>query len=398
MESTVSAEILSVSPSSLAAALADVPDPRRTASVIYPLPAMLAMAVTAILANHLSVLAIAEWGTDQDEATLAALGFPTARTPCQSTLQRLFAKLDDEELEAALATCFTPGAAPGAAARQGVAIDGKAHRGRLRFAGGGCPVHALSAYCHEHGVVMAHEAITAPSDIETGEAELTVAPALLARVDWQGRVLTGDALFCQRALCQQVVDAGGDYLVAVKRNQRELHDAIDLLFNPPPALAALPLLDRREASTLDYGHGRVLERRTLAASIDLGDYLDWPGQAQVLRIERTWRERDQHKRTVQYAITSLPPERADPAQLLALKRGHWSIENQLHRCKDINFGEDASLIHASHGPQVMAVLRNAAVNLLHRAGIQQIAAQLRRHSQHPERAVALVTGPLPTGA
>lgn len=62
MQSTPSPDALSVSPTSLAAAFADLPDPRRAASVRYPLPAILALAVAAILANHLSVLAIAEWG------------------------------------------------------------------------------------------------------------------------------------------------------------------------------------------------------------------------------------------------------------------------------------------------------------------------------------------------
>ncbi|MGH8575071.1 MAG: transposase family protein, partial [Gammaproteobacteria bacterium] len=89
MESTPVLAALSVSPSSLAAAFAQVPDPRRAASVVSPLPAILALAVAAILANHRSVLAIAEWGARQEASVLAALGFADGRTPCQSTLQRL---------------------------------------------------------------------------------------------------------------------------------------------------------------------------------------------------------------------------------------------------------------------------------------------------------------------
>jgi predicted transposase YbfD/YdcC len=397
MESTPSVGPLAVTPSSLAAAFADLPDPRRAASILYPLSAILALAVTALLANHLSVLAMAEWGARQDAATLAALGFPTARTPCQSTLQRLFAKLDGDALAAALTRCFAA-AATTTAAGQGVAIDGKAQRGRLRFPGSGCPVHALSAFCHAREVVLAHESIAAPAGTDRGEAELTVAPALLARLDWQHRVLTGDALFCQRALCQQVVAAGGDYLLTVKANQGMLYRDLELLFDPPPAVAALPLRDRRVATTLDYGHGRTLEQRELIASTDLAGYLDWPGHAQVVRIERTWRDHGQTKRARQYGITSLAPEVADPARLLSLKRGHWSIENRLHRRKDVNFGEDASLIHAGQGPTVMALLRDAAVSALHLAGIRRVAARLRRHSQFPAEALALVLGPLPTGA
>lgn len=397
MESTPGLAPLPVSPGSLAAAFAQMPDPRRAASVVYPLPAMLALAVAAILANHRSVLAIAEWGARQEPALLAALGFPTPRTPCQSTLHRLLRHLDGDALAARLTVCFAPGAAPDLAApAQGVAIDGKAQRGRLRFGDDGCPVHALSAFCHESGIVLAHEPIDAGPD--KAEAELTVAPALLARIAWRGRVLTGDALFCQRALCRQVRAAGGDYLLLVKENQETLYRDIQLLFDPPADVPAAPLADCRVARTLETGHGRSRERRELRASTDLDGYLDWPEAAQVFRLERTWHERRQPKRLCHYGITSLAPDAADASRLLALRRGHWSIENRLHRHKDVNFGEDASLIHAGAGPTVMALLRDAAVSVLHLAGVRRIAACLRTHSQHPERAVALVVGPLPTGA
>ncbi|MGH2562251.1 MAG: ISAs1 family transposase [Thermomicrobiales bacterium] len=231
-----------------------------------------------------------------------------------------------------------------------------------------------------------------------GEAELTVARALLDRIDWHDRVLTGDALFCQRSLCAQVGAAGGDYLLLVKENQPALSEAIQLLFDPPPALARLPLADRRTAQTVETGHGRIRERRELVASTDLTAYLDWPGIAQVFRIERTWRERGQSKRAVHYGITSLSPATGPPARLLALKRGHWGIENRLHRRKDVQFGEDASLVHLGLGPTVLALLRDAAVNLLHRAGVRRVAHRLRAHSQHPEQAVALVVDALSTGA
>jgi predicted transposase YbfD/YdcC len=399
VQSTPPPSRLSVSPTSLAAAFREVPDPRRGASVVYPLPAMLALAVAAILANHLSVLAIAEWGARQDAALLAALGFPTPRTPCQSTLQRLFRRLDGPALAAALTACFAPSAVPAAEGDgQGIAIDGKAQRGRLRFAAGGCPVHALSAFCHDRGVVLAHEPITAVAGADKGEAELTVAPALLERIDWRRRVLTGDALFCQRDLCRQVRAAGGDYLLLVKENQPTLYADIQLLFDPPADVAALPLVDRRATHAVETGHGRRRERRELVASTDLTAYLAWPGLRQVFRLERTWREHGRDKGARHYGITSLAPNRADPARLLALKRGHWAIENRLHRRKDVTFGEDASLVHVGQGPTVMALLRDAAVSILHRAGVERVAPRLRRHGQFPAEAVALVIGPLPIDA
>ena len=386
---------LPVAPASLAAAFASVPDPRRAGSVSYSLGAILTLAVAAILANHTSVLAMAEWGARQPVDLLARLGFPTGRTPCQSTLQRLFAKLDGHALATVLATHFAGVAAAGRAEVEGVAVDGKAFRGRLQYAEGGCPVHALTAFCHTQGIVLAHAPIEQGTD--KAEAELTVAPALLAQIDWRNRVLTGDALFCQRHLCRQVRQAGGDYLLLVKENQPTLCAAIRLLFDAPPD-AALPLVDRREARTVERGHGRLDDTRHLIASTDLTSYLDWPGLGQVFRLEHTWRERGHTKRHLHYGITSLPPERGTPEQLLSLKRGHWAIENRLHRGKDVALGEDASLIHVGHGPTVLALLREAALSLLYRTGVRCVRAQLRAYGQRPDMAAALVVTPPPARA
>jgi len=95
---------LAMSPGSLTAAFAHIPDPRRARSVTHALPAILALAVAAILSNHLSVLAIAEWGARQSPDRL--------RTPCQSTLQRLFSKRDGHALAAALSAHFAPRCVP----------------------------------------------------------------------------------------------------------------------------------------------------------------------------------------------------------------------------------------------------------------------------------------------
>ncbi|HEV2770734.1 MAG TPA: ISAs1 family transposase [Solirubrobacteraceae bacterium] len=387
---------LGVSVASLREAFASVPDPRRGQGRRFALPAILTLAVAAILADHLSEQAIAEWGADQDPAVKRALGVPKGVAPHQTTIQRLFRRLDPARLAAALTAYFDPPAAPGARPRgsQGVAVDGKAQRGRLPFAAhAGCPVHALTASCHDRGVVLAHEEIR--GDAEKAEAELTAAPRLRARLDWRGRVLTGDALFCQRHLCTQVLAAGGDYLLVVKENQPTLHEDLRLLLDPPADHAApLPLLDRREVATADKGHGRV-ERRHLVASTDLNAYLDWPGVAQVFRLERTWRERGQDKRAVHYGITSLPAATADAPRLLAHRRGHWSIENALHHVKDVTLGEDRSLVHLGSGPTIMAQLRDTALGLLRRAGPRRIAARLRHHARHPEAVLPLLGLPLP---
>lgn len=383
---------MTASPSALLTAFASVPDHRRRQGIRFALSAILALATAAILSNHLSVLAIAEWGSSQHHNLLRALGFPDGVTPHQSTIQRLFSKLSPDHLSAALSNyCATSSPTVGRPrGSQGVAIDGKAQRGRLSFDHSGCPVHALNALLHEYGIVLAQEPIESKGETDKAEAELTVAPALIDRIDWQGRVLTGDALFCQRNLCQQVVDAGGDYLLMVKENQPTLHGDIRLLFEPPSW--ALPLDDRRETKTIDHGHGRHYDTRQLIASTDFVGYSDWPALSQVFRLERSWQERGETKREIQYGITSLPPAVADAARLLALKRGHWQIENRLHYVKDVTLGEDRSLIHVGKGASVMALLRDLTLNLLRQSGCRTIAKRLRFHSRHPHYAIALLTG------
>ena len=106
----------------------------------------------------------------------------------------------------------------------------------------------------------------------------------------------------------------------VKENQGTLYHDIQLLFDPPATCPAAPLTDRRVARTGDTGHGRMGEIREVIASTDLNADLTWPGARQVFRLERTWREHGKPKRTLHYGITSLTPQEADPARLLALRR------------------------------------------------------------------------------
>lgn len=147
-------------------------------------------------------------------------------------------------------------------------------------------------------------------------------------------------------------------------------------------------------ATVEKGHGRTHDRRHPIASADLVGYSDWPGLAQVFRLEHTWREDGQPKRALHYGVTSLPPHVASAQRLPELKRGHWGIENGLHRVKDVTLGEDASPVHQAAGPSIMALLRDTAVSLLRHAGYRTIASRLRYHAGRPTEAAALVIRPL----
>jgi predicted transposase YbfD/YdcC len=389
---------LDIELSDLAQAFATVSDPRRAQGRIYWLSSLLCLAVGAILCNCLSVLAIAEWAQLLSPSVRQALGLPKDRSPKQSTLHRLFRRLDPHQLSMALTDYFeqeqeqTQRGHIRKRGEQAVAVDGKARRGQFQFEpsgpGGGCTIHDIEAFCHDIGVVLAQLAL----DNQGGEAELTGAPQLLDCIDWQGRILTGDALYCQVGLCEAVLADGGDYLLVVKGNQPELLADLELLFEAPEMQSAeqakLAQFDYRAANTIDKGHGRIEERRAIA-SRELASYSRWPGLAQVVQIKRTWESKGVTRCATRYLVTSLPPEEASVKRLMEIRRGHWRIES-LHYVKDVTLWEDRSLIHVGQGGAVMSALRSTAVSLLHRAGQYRIASALRANSQRPEQALILM--------
>jgi predicted transposase YbfD/YdcC len=191
----------------------------------------------------------------------------------------------------------------------------------------------------------------------------------------QGKVVTGDALYAQRHLCQQIKAGQGDYLFIVKRNQPELYENIALLYDEPPLGEHFSYTEQRSH------HGNRWEVRRLWASTALEGYLDWPGVRQVCKIEREAEQGKNRQVEARYAITSLGPEvKAD--KLLDYVRGHWAIENQLHWERDVIFGEDGSQVRKGSAPEVMSALRNVVIGLMRQAGIKNIAAALRQNGWH----------------
>jgi predicted transposase YbfD/YdcC len=419
---------------------AQVKDPRRKQGQRFTLTSMLLLALAAMLSNHVSELAIAQWGAVQSDEIKKALGFQKGVTPHQTTIQRFFRKVSAEEIEAAFRRMFLPlfeqdKEKRGACA---LAIDGKAQRGRLKFEeGGSYPVHAVSIVEHETGIVLSQghvertdtqpksesreqEAKSEPTDKKTRQkgrtppkkseateekekkeqedkkqrSELAVASRLISHINWEGKILTGDALYCQRCLCSALRRAGGDYLFLVKGNQPQLFEDLRLLFAPlSPAKRAgegILRLPEHQAQTKGKAHGR-LEIRSIRVSWELKGYSDWPGLEQVFEIRRRWRCKGQWQEAVLYGVTSLPAAIAIPERLLKLKRGHWTIENRLHYVKDVTMREDQSTVHKDNGPKIMAALRNTVVSLLRRAGFSTIAARMRSNSIHPEAALQVLS-------
>lgn len=202
-----------MAPLSLLEALADLPDPRSRHGRRHPLLAILSLTVLAMLHGCKGPTAIAEFGRNHGIALAHALGFRRGKTPAPSCFCDLYRVLDAATFEAALSRWIAARTPPPAAGanKQPVSLDGKTLRGSRD---GETPGHHLvAAYAHEHQAVLAQMRV----DAKTNEHKAAL--ELLGILPVKGRIVLGDAMFCQRDVCAEVVEQGGDYLFTVKGNQ-----------------------------------------------------------------------------------------------------------------------------------------------------------------------------------
>jgi predicted transposase YbfD/YdcC len=207
-------------------------------------------------------------------------------------------------------------------------------------------------------------------------------------------MVTADALLTQRELSVQIVEAGGDYLWTVKENQGTRYRDLERLFAPEPVVKGFSPAshdDFQTVSTFDHAHGRS-EWRTLTVSSALQGYLDWPFAAQVFKLEQRFVRVADGKEfhEVSYGVTSLTRAEASPQQLLALKRGHWGIENGLHYRRDETLREDWYHLTRGHTAHVMTILNNLVLGLILRQGKRNVPQARRHYDAHPEEALHLV--------
>jgi hypothetical protein len=173
----------------------------------FPLQAILAISIAAMLAGANDLRAIFRWGRRLKPEALALFGIE--RAPCHATYHYVFQSLDGDALAKALGEFARGGAAP-----DHIAIDGKTLRGSRRL--DAKALHVLSAFATGLSCVI-DDIVVDPS-----QNEITTALTFLKELPLEGAVITGDAIFCQRELCQTIIDGKGDYLFVVKDNQPEL--------------------------------------------------------------------------------------------------------------------------------------------------------------------------------
>jgi len=271
-----------------------------------------------------------------------------------------------------------------AGVKQPIVAYAKARPGALNFGttGYGSFAHLVSEVSQPDGRVLHQRMVEARSN------EIPCVQAMLRGRDLRGVVLTVDAMHTQRETARLIVQQQGHYLMVVKANQPDLHEALSSWFAEPDWGEAEAM---ERVCTHDAGHGR-LEWRTLERRAARTLALMWPGAQQairrhclsLLRASGAWREE------VTFALTSVPTCAVGVRQLEAWWRGHWTIEHRLHYVRDVTFAEDDGHARAGATPHVLAALRNRLLTLLRDLGHTNIAAALRHFGASATRALRLV--------
>lgn len=345
-----------------------IPDQRRAQGKRHSLPTVLILAILAIATGADSFQAIAEWSVNYQAQLKEVVPFLAFHTPDKSTFHRIFSRLDTEAFEEAL-SCWIQ-TITHLEKGEGIALDGKTTAKDS--------LHLVAAFAHKAKSVLFQKAT------DTKGKELVLAPQILDRVSVKDQIITADALHAQRKFCEAIYQKGGGYVIVVKGNQEKLQEDLKLFFETPPFKAGI-----ESCQALEKQRGRI-EKRTIWMSEDLTDYLDWPGLTHVFKIIREREGKGRKSIETDYGIASLPPGFTTIKHLSKYLRGHWSIENNLHRIRDVSFGEDASTIRTGKAPQVMAILRNLVMTVFKRGSVKSFPAAFRRFAAYPEELFAFL--------
>ena len=329
---------------------ADLEDPR-TRQSRHDLREILLVAVCAVLSGADGWAAVALWGRARLPWLRQYLPFENG-VASHDTFGRVFALLDAAQFEERFMAWM--GEVCGALKGLQIAIDGKTAK-RSKSAGGKA-LHLVSAYAHGLGVALGQVKTARKSN------EITAIPELLDALLLKGCVVTIDALGCQKAIAAKIVGRECDYVLGVKNNQPTLAGKVERFFEAADGngWAGMP---HTRAEWVEKDHGRIETRRCVAAELPDGllDPKAWAGVKSLVRVEALRDIDGKVSRERRYYISSLP---AQATRLGETVRGHWGIENGLHWCLDIAFGEDQARMREGNSAENFSILRRISLNLL----------------------------------
>lgn len=324
----------------------DVEDPR-AGNARHDLLELLFIALAAVLCGAESCADMADFGKAKEDVLREVLRLEHG-IPSHDTFSRVFRLLDPEAFEAAFAS-FMVAFAKGNRLKGVVAIDGKAIKGAFAKGAKATPLHLVNVWAAGQRLALAQR-------LAPGRNEVAGALEAVKLLSLKGCIATTDALHCHRGMAQAIIDAKGEYALALKENQSGLFAAVERRFAE---------LDKADifGSEVQSSHGRS-EQRTARVISDtaLAKAHDFPGIRAIAKVDSLRRiEGKPDESTTRYFLLS----RAFPAdKLLQIVRTHWTIENQLHWVLDVVFDEDGARNRKGNGPQNIALLRKIALNLL----------------------------------
>jgi len=335
-----------------------LPDPRHKRNRRHLLVDAITIAVCGVIVGGSGPTAIARWARAKKDWLREVLALPHG-IPSRDCIRRILSTLKPEAFQ----TCFQSWIASLVSEddhiRPTIAIDGKTLRRSHDQSDGLGPLPLVSAWASEHGLALGQVATEEKSN------EITAIPALIDRIDVKGAIVTIDAMGCQKEIAQKIVDAKGDYVLAVKDNQPKLYGAVEELFSDERQ-GELLKMPHRKHQTRERGHGRSDERYYVLAKIPRHFPLKdaWPGSKAIGMAVRVTENSDgTTSGDVRYFITSCYLSGRRFAQAV---RGHWGIENSLHWVLDVTFDEDQNRTRKRCIADNLSWLRRFAISLLKR--------------------------------
>jgi predicted transposase YbfD/YdcC len=323
----------------------ELPDPRAD-NALHDLTEILFIALMATLCGATSCVDMALFARMKAYLWQDVLELKNG-LPSHDTFSRVFRMLDPKAFETAFRN-FMKVFAQGAKIKRPrgvIALDGKALRRGYERGKSHMPPVMVTAWAAQTRMALAN--VLAPNNNEAAGAL-----QLLELLQLKGCVVTADALHCHRAMAKEIVDRGGDYILAVKENQPAL------LEDAKAAIRAARHQAKTSLITTDAGHGRDEKRVALVAPVPgMAKKHDFPGLKAVARITC---KRGTDKTVERYFLMSRIYSRKD---VLRIVRTHWSIENGLHWPLDVTLDEDLARNRKDNGPANLAVLRRLALNV-----------------------------------
>ena len=333
-----------------------LPDPRDTRNRRHLLVDVIVISVCGVIVGCEGPTAIVRWAKAKKDWLGQVLELPNG-IPSKDCVRRVLSLLKP----AAFQECFQRwigecllGNADGS--HRTIAIDGKTMRRSHNHAAGLGPLHMVSAFASEHGIALGQIATEEKSN------EITAIPKLLKALALEGCIVTIDAMGCQKAIAEQIIEQDGDYLLALKGNQERLSEAVEALFDKADTVGYEGyLVDYYE--TEERSRDRTETRRywTMECDDGLEHTKLWKGLNIIGMVESERSIQGQTSIECRYYIGSIENNAVLFGQSV---RHHWGIENGLHWQLDMGFREDESRLRKGYSAENFAVMRHVAINLL----------------------------------